>query len=150
MRRTKKASERQPTHLTEDEFIRRHQYCITITEIQMVIRDTQKRNPGYVFKPDQMKAVCDHPEDGVCGYSISPEKLAEVNARLSGLNPVKQAATAFVAISEPTSAPKKRGRPRKTAVETPTYFCLHCNKRHEITHTRHLSFKRGRGRPRKA
>jgi len=40
--------------------------------------------------PRAHKAVCDHPEDGYCGTSISPETLQKVNDRLGHRVPQPQ------------------------------------------------------------
>jgi AT hook motif len=132
--------ERVPTKLDEDQFLRRHQYCITMVDLERAVRDSN----GYIPKGG-LKAVCDHEEDGFCGASISPENLREVNARLLAL------AGAPTVTEVITEAPKRRrGRPRKAAAEAPSYFCVECNERHSLDNTSHIKFKRGRGRPRKS
>jgi hypothetical protein len=147
MRKARAAVDKKVTHLTEDEFLRRHQYCVTIARL---IGDRNKEETAArLAAKGQLKAVCDHPEDGFCGWDVTPQKLAEINARLAGLNPVKQAAESFVALSE-APVKRKRGRPRKTVVEVPTYFCVQCGERHPLDFTEHMKFKRGRGRPRKS
>ncbi len=83
--------------ITAEQFARRHEYCISILEIQRQMdRDS---NIADIISADLKKprherryqAVCDHPEDGMCGQTISSENLQKVNDKLAfRVSPPKQ------------------------------------------------------------
>lgn len=69
----------------------------------MALQETLRRNPDFKVKPHH-KAVCDHPEDGLClgpaGDDITDEQLRAVNERHEPKQPPKVEKAA-------TSGPKK-------------------------------------------
>lgn len=81
-------------HLNREQFNARHSHCITV---QMVYADVERslvphlsyglgvphKVPGNEHVPD-MKAVCEHPEDGMCGQNPTDEQLEWINAKLAG------------------------------------------------------------------
>jgi hypothetical protein len=72
------------TKITKDEFLSRHQRCITLAEIQVDLDRSRSLNPNHI-DPKSLKAVCDFPMDGYCGKEYpSDEQLAIINARLGG------------------------------------------------------------------
>src|SRR5260221_2291085 len=106
--------------------MRRHEYCIRYTEIQKL------RDRGQ-YLPADVKAYCDHAEDGMCGTSISAENLKKVNDKLSGKAVGKEIPLndhGHLDFTKFTPLKRKRGRPRKSKIETcgKTYFCTVCKK----------------------
>jgi|SRR5579859_4224124 len=111
------------THVTLSQYASRHQYCVSMGEVNMTLRDTLKANPQFVIKPMHRQPYCDHPEDGLCwgaaGADISEQQLAEVNERLAarvGKRPnaePKQTRAAVGGAKHPTeeSGKPKRGLP---------------------------------------
>lgn len=81
------AKESVVTHVTKAQYWARHQYCVSMAEVQMTLRDTLRVNPQFVIKPQHRQPYCDHPEDGLCfgaaGDDITDAQLAEVNERLA-------------------------------------------------------------------
>ena len=76
------------TKLTHAQFASRHEYCINVGDIKDYIAYYNKRaeEQGTIaYIPKDTKAVCNHPEDGICSHNpITDAQLAEVNAHLDG------------------------------------------------------------------
>lgn len=80
--------EKELTKLTHAQFNSRHEYCINVGDIADYIKYYVKRaeeRGTTAYIPKDTKAVCNHPEDGICSHNpITDAQLTEVNARLSG------------------------------------------------------------------
>lgn len=102
-------AEKLVTHVTREQFVNRHLYCVTLQEI----RDAMARGE---YTPKNAKAVCDHPEDGVCGTWISDETLTRVNERLAaraGKEPSAQPTQPAAAVSEKQTPTEATGKPKR-------------------------------------
>ena len=164
---------KEATHITEDQFLTRHMYCINAGDIERERRDALMR--GTYF-PKDPKAVCNYESDGLCGRSITEEQLKEVNAKLSGKSqePEKSAHERIMDQVFPGEKGKKKlaKMVAKITKEAKGYsvlegskkahkpfFCLECNEIHQSElngimpdplpgiYVDHYKFKRGRGRP---
>lgn len=80
-------------HISAEQFVQRHLYCITIHDIERQM----DRDPEYAHvvasDPKRHKAHCDHPEDGWCGKEVTVEILQKVNDRLAFRAPEQQEVT---------------------------------------------------------
>lgn len=139
--------EREVTKLSTEQWMLRHQSCINET---WLAREHKRALERGTYWPEKVETVCNHPEDGLCGYSITDAQLAEVNSRLGGK------------AEEPSRSPeedrpgkiKRPYKKRKESAPPPvtSFYCLKCESRHESTapeFNTHVKFKRGRGRPSK-
>lgn len=99
--------EKELTKLTHAQFASRHEYCINVGDIADYIKYYVKRAEEQgttVYIPKDTKAVCNHPEDGICSHNpITDEQLAEVNTHLDG--------TWNASVDLEIQPKKKRGRP---------------------------------------
>lgn len=84
------------TKITAHEWLVRHSHCITVREIRQNLERSLSDHVSYGLGvphfikgsdhiPADILAVCDFPNDGICGKEPpSEEQLVEINARLSG------------------------------------------------------------------
>ena len=149
---------KEATHITEDQFLTRHMYCINAGDIERERRDALMR--GTYF-PKDPKAVCNYESDGLCGRSITEEQLKEVNAKLSGKSqePEKSAHERIMDQVFPGEKGKKKlakmvAKITKEAKEgkrpPKKYFCLSCKQIHtegSNDYRNDMEFRRKRGRP---
>ena len=154
---------REATHLSEDQFLTRHMYCINAGDIERERRDALMR--GTYF-PKDPKAVCNYEVDGLCGRSVTEEQLKEVNARLSGKSQeIEETRTPYERVLDATFPGEKGKQKLRKMVAKITkqakegklppvkgYFCTKCNERHEALFgnpvwEEHMEFRRKRGRP---
>ena len=108
------------THVTLGQYAARHQYCVSMAEVNMTLRDTLKVNPQFVIKPMHRQPYCDHPEDGVCygaaGTDITEQQLAEVNERLAarvGKKPSAEPKQPRAAVSDSKRPTEESGKPKR-------------------------------------
>src|SRR5579859_8228057 len=108
------------THVTLSQYASRHQYCVSMGEVNMTLRDTLKANPQFVIKPMHRQPYCDHPEDGLCwgaaGADISEQQLAEVNERLAarvGEKPTTAPKQPRAAVSDSKAPTEETGKPKR-------------------------------------
>ena len=148
---------REATHLSEDQFLTRHMYCINAGDIERERRDAFMS--GTYF-PKDPKAVCNHEEDGLCGRSITEEQLKEVNARLSGKSQETPEKTPYERVLDATF-PGEKGKQKlakmvaKITKEAEKllpkkYWCLKCEQWHtegSNDYRNDMEFRRKRGRP---
>lgn len=139
VKREYKKVERRVSHIDAEQFLRRHEYCVTV---QHLIRNADEATIARFREKGQLKGHCDHPEDGYCSSFITPEKLEEVNARLASN-------TAPESSEKPVEAPEiKSETPTTTPAKMTRYFCLNCKEFHEDK-PEHLEYRRRQGRPKK-
>ena len=71
--------------MNRSEYVSRHQYCVTIGQVQHDLERTLRFNPQFEVKPHHRRGVCDHPEDGLClgpaGADITDAQLTEIDER---------------------------------------------------------------------
>lgn len=117
-------------HLNREQFNARHTHCITILMVNNDVERTREGSTSYglgvphKIKPDRnyvpdwkaLRAVCDHPEDGMCGQNPTDEELVWINDRLAGkpmiTEPIKEEANGH----EPKHATILRSTPASVAV----------------------------------
>jgi hypothetical protein len=138
---------KESNHVTQESLALRHQYCITVEEILREKARAIRLGKRYDIKDEDIRGVCNHPNDGVCGRNFTDEQVKEVNARLGGASGDEQD------LENPNKESQPRSRkPRRTKAEKPPakYFCT----KHEAWHfepdkeyAQDMKFKRGRGRP---
>jgi hypothetical protein len=113
------------TGITAAEFERRHTFCITTAAVQVMLRDTLRRQPDFKVTAAHRQAHCDHPEDGYCcgpGGTIPDAKLAEVNAALDVVAGRARAALVATRTDQRAKAraDKKAARTARTAAQKGT------------------------------
>ncbi len=84
------------TFITAQEFLRRHELCVSNGDKQSALDRTHNNHVSYglgvphfmsgtMYTPKDLRGGCSHPEDGMCGHTEPTEdELAKINAKLGG------------------------------------------------------------------
>lgn len=133
--------ERKISNIDAQQYLRRHEYCVPV---RLVIGKADEATIQRLSEKGQLKGHCDHPEDGYCSSFITPERLAEVNARLAGDTPIEASEKGVEA---------EKIKPNTGSNNVKTFFCLECREIHkfdpQIATPDHWQYRRKRGRPKK-
>jgi len=115
---------RLPEKLTEPEFLRRHEFCVTPADILAQFAYQERRTGAKLtdeWKRQHWTPICENREDGWCGHNITPGILESVNANLARQRSNDSSDKEVVETTKATATPnyivgetkRKRGRPRK-------------------------------------